>query len=306
MIYDLRSKEKEQSLSICKRTERRYEINLIIRMNLKKVFHLASGLINGNELRFQRASLAACGKFATLKIIFSAFFSFYLLSFIFATLSQAQTMSNTNYIIRMGNLNSISGKPTGSNYQLSFTSGETGSNLFTGANYTVRAGFQYISSIVSFRFSVSSVLVDFGVIEPGTPVIRSQLLTVSNGSANGYQVTVSQNHNLRVNSSGNEIPPTTCDAGSCTPTTAAAWTSSLVYGFGYRCDNVSGTDCDSQFSDTTFFRPFVSSPSAVTVMSSVNVGRNRKVNANYKVNIAQTQAAGLYTNILNYIATPTF
>lgn len=220
--------------------------------------------------------------------------------------SRAQTMSNTNYIIRMGNLNSISGKPTGSNYQLSFTSGETGSNLFTGTNYTVRAGFQYIYSLVSFRFSISNTLIDFGVITPGTPVLRANLLTVSNGSANGYQVTSSQNHNLRVNTSGQEIPPTTCDAGSCTPTTAAAWTSSLVYGFGYRCDNVSGSDCDSQFSDTTFFRPFVSSPSAVTVMSSANVGKNRKVNVNYKVNIAQTQAAGLYTNILNYIATPTF
>ena len=221
--------------------------------------------------------------------------------------SRAQTMSNSNYILQMGNLNSISGKPTGPNYKVSFTVGQTGANLFSGPNYKVRAGFQYIYSITPFRFSISSTLVDFGVITPGTPVVRSQLLTVSNGSANGYQVTVSQNHNLRVNASGNEIPPTACDSGfTCTATTANKWADPTVFGFGYRCDNVSGADCDSQFSDSTFFRPFISSPSAVAIMSSANAGRNRKANVSYKVNIAQIQAAGLYTNIINYIATPTF
>nr|MBI5455988.1 hypothetical protein [Candidatus Levybacteria bacterium] len=218
----------------------------------------------------------------------------------------AQTMTNAFYILQMGNLNSIAGKPTGQTYKVSFTVGQTGANLFSGPNYKVRAGFQYIYSIIPFRFSISSVLVDFGIITPGTPVIRSQLLTVSNNSAYGYQVTVSQNHNLRVNASGNEIPPTTCDAGTCTTTTPAVWTSSLVYGFGYNCQNVSGTDCAAGYTDTTYYRPFIASPSAVSIMSSVNVGRNRKANVNYKVNIAQLQAAGLYTNIINYIATPTF
>lgn len=220
--------------------------------------------------------------------------------------ANAQTMSNSNYIIQMGNLNSGSGRPTGPNYTVSFTLGQTGANLFTGPNFKVRAGFQYIYSIIPFRFTVSSTLVDFGSITPGTPVTRANTLTVSNGSANGYQVTVSQNHNLRVNASGREIPGTTCDAGTCTPTTAAAWTSSLVYGFGYRCDNVTGTDCNSQFSTSTFYRPFDSSPSAQIVMSSANVGRSRKADIKYKVNVDNTQAAGMYTNILNYIATPTF
>ena len=278
------------------------------------IFEIGSGIFLNLNSRFQEFLTSKNQdqkhqKYRTSKnlkpkiILVFLTFTFYLLNLSGVA---AQTMSNTNYIIRMGNLNAISGKPTGSGYQLSFTSGETGSSLFTGANYKVRAGFQYISSIISFRFSISNTLIDFGVIVPGTPVLRSNLLTVSNGSANGYQVTSSQNRNLRVDANGNEIPPTACDAGSCTPTTAAAWSSSLVYGFGYRCDNVTGTDCDSQFSTSTFYKPFISSPSAVIVMSSANVGKNKKANVNYKVNIAQTQVAGLYTNILNYIATPTF
>ena len=233
-----------------------------------------------------------------------------ILPFFYLTLylgsSYAQTMSNDQYTVQMGNLNSISGRASDGSVNLTFTSGQTPNNLFTGANYKVRAGFQYINSIIPFTFSVSSVFVDFGVISPTSPVTRTNDLTVSFGSAHGYQVTVSQNRNLRTDATGWEIPPTTCDSGTCTTTTAAAWTSSLVYGFGYRCDNLTGTDCNTDFSTSTFYKQFASSPSAVTVMSSDNVGRNRQGQITYKVNVSGTQPAGLYTNIINYIATSTF
>jgi hypothetical protein len=222
--------------------------------------------------------------------------------------ASAQTMSNSDYIIQMGNLNSISGKPTGSGFKLSYTSGQTGPGLYSGTNYKVRAGFQYISSIIPFRFSITNNFIDFGTIDPTTPVLRTSLLTVSNGSAFGYQVTASDNHNLRSNGSGNEIPPTACgDSGpTCDPNTAGPWTSTLTYGFGYRCDNEAGTDCDTQFTDPTFYKPFAASPSAVIVMSGATVGRNKQTQITYKVNIPGNQPAGLYTNVINYIATPTF
>jgi hypothetical protein len=220
----------------------------------------------------------------------------------------AQTMSNSSYMIQMGNLNSISGEPTGSGYRLSYTSGQTGPGLYTGTNYKVRAGFQYIMSIIPFRFAITNTFIDFGIVSPTSPVLRTSTLTVSNGSAFGYQVTASQNHNLRINGSGFEIPPAACgDSGpTCTTTTAGPWTSSLTYGFGYRCDNQTGTDCDSQFSDPTYYKPFVASPSAVTVMSSTNVSKSRVSQITYKLNISGSQVAGLYTNVINYIATPTF
>jgi hypothetical protein len=220
----------------------------------------------------------------------------------------AQTMSNGSYIIQMGNLNSISGKPTGSGFKLSYTSGQTGPGLYSGTNYKVRAGFQYISSIIPFRFSITNNFIDFGTVDPTTPVLRTSLLTVSNGSAYGYQVTASQNHNLRVNSSGFEIPPTACgDSGpTCDSNTAGPWTSTLTYGFGYRCDNQTGADCDSQFSNSSYYKPFIASPSAVTVMSGITVSRSKVAQITYKLNISGTQVAGLYTNVINYIATPTF
>ncbi|HUD09180.1 MAG TPA: hypothetical protein VMR77_00010 [Patescibacteria group bacterium] len=244
-----------------------------------------------------------------LKIVLSICLFAYLLIFAFiAQQALAQTMSNAEYIIQMGNLNSISGKPTGSGFALSFTSGQTGNGLYSGTNFKVRAGFQYISSIIPFRFSITNTFIDFGIVSPTSPVLRTSLLTVSNGSAFGYQVTASQNHNLRANNYGNEIPPTACgDSGpSCDPNTAGPWTGILTYGFGYRCDNQSGTDCDTQFSDSTFYKPFAASPSAVAVMSGITVGRNKVSQITYKLNISGAQPAGLYTNVINYIATPTF
>jgi hypothetical protein len=239
----------------------------------------------------------------------AAFFLIFLLAFyliLYIGSANAQNMSNSSYILKMGNLNSIAGKPTGPNYKVSFTSGQTGANLFAGANYKVRAGFQYIYSIIPFRFSVANTGIDFSIVSPTVPVLRTSTLTVSNGPANGYQVTVSQNHNLRANSSGQEIPATTCDAGTCTTSTAATWTNSLVYGFGYNCTNVTGSDCVSGFTNSTYYKSFIASPSAIVVMSSSSVSRSRVSTITYKLNISAAQAAGLYTNIINYIATPTF
>lgn len=221
----------------------------------------------------------------------------------------AFTMSNNNYVLQMGNFNTTSGKPSNSNYSLGFTAGETAIGLYSGTNYKVRSGFQYIHSITRFAFSISSTVIDFGSIYPTDPVLRTNTLTVSNGSANGYIVTASENHQLLVPSEGSVIPDTTCDGGTCSETTSAAWTSALTYGFGYRCDNVTGTDCASGFSDANDYKQFANVSANETpqaVMTGVNVGRNKKTQITYKANISGTQPAGLYTNILTYIATPTF
>jgi hypothetical protein len=208
----------------------------------------------------------------------------------------------------MGNLNSVAGKSTG-DQKLNITVGQTGPGLYSGPNYKVRAGFQYISSIIPFRFSVSDVSVSLGTLTPNNPIFRTAILTVSNQSAGGYAVTISQNHQLLVPASGALIPDTTCDGGACSETTAAAWTSSVIYGWGYRCDLVTGSNyCVSAFSDSDYYKQFADLSkieTAQTVMSGAT-GRDQKAQITYKVNIAASQFAGFYTNVINYIATPTY
>lgn len=223
----------------------------------------------------------------------------------------ATTMSNSNYIIQMGNLNMASGNQSGPNNKLGFTMGQTAPGLYSkdGVNYKVRAGFQYIHSIISFRFSIAELTIDFGVLSPTNPVTRENTLTITNGSAFGYTVSATESSQLINPGSGALIPDTTCDNGTCTESVSAAWISNLTYGFGYRCDNVSGTDCVSGFSDSTYYKQFTDASkqeTPQTVMSGTAVGKNKKSQITYKVNISGSQPAGFYRNFISYIATPTF
>ncbi|HLD01489.1 MAG TPA: hypothetical protein VJC10_01305 [Patescibacteria group bacterium] len=218
-------------------------------------------------------------------------------------------MSSDSYTIQTGDLNTAAGKPINSNYKLGVSVGQTAPRFYTGTNYKVRAGFQYIHSIIPFTFSISSTLIDFGVLTATNPVTRKNVLFVSNGSAAGYSVLVYENHELLVPASGALIPDTSCDTGTCSQTSSAAWTSTLTYGFGYRCDNLSSIDCASGFSDANTYKQFANSAkdeSPQAVMSSSNVGKEKESEITYKVNISGTQPAGFYTNVITFIATPTY
>jgi len=225
-----------------------------------------------------------------------------------APAAQALTMSNANYTLHMGNMDTVTGKSTNSSYQLNQSLGQTAPGLYSGANYTVRSGFQYVLTSNKFRFTVSPTVIDFGTLSATNPVTRTQTLTINSGSAKGYSVTAAENHSLLFNEgvpaavpfsgtmAGKQIPNTTCDSGTCSETTAGAWTSSLTYGFGYSLDTVNY----KQFADIS------NNKTAQVVMSGSNTGKSVQAQITYKVNIATTQLPGLYSNQVTYIALPGF
>ena len=229
-----------------------------------------------------------------------------------------QVMTNGAYKLQVGNLNSIAGESSGSKYNLSITSGETAPGLYSGTNFKVKAGFQYIRLPRAFTFSVSNTLIDFGILSPTNPVTRTTTLTISNSSAPSYQVSASENHQLQVAKTGATISDTTCDKGSCTQARSADWSNTLTYGFGYRCEAVSiiskaakSSSCienDSSFSDSNFFKQFadVSKKEAAQIVVKGGKGRGQKATIIYKVNISSSQATGNYANSVTYIATPGF
>ena len=236
-----------------------------------------------------------------------------------APAARAQVMSNGSFKIEMGNLNSIAGESSGEKFNLSITSGETASGLYSGTNYKVRAGFQYIPRGAPFSLSISNTLIDFGVLSPPNPVTRTTTLTISNTKASSYQVTASENHQLIVNKTGAIIPDTTCDTGNCNQTRAGEWSNTLTYGFGYRCDVVSVTSnsstspsCitgDTSFSSNkSYFKQFAdaSKKENSQVVVKGGKGKSQKATVTYKVNISSSQATGNYTNAVTYVATPNF
>jgi hypothetical protein len=224
--------------------------------------------------------------------------------------SDAQTvMQNGQYMIQLGNLNAGGGKPTGGGNKVGFTLGQTGPGLYSGTNYKVKAGFQYIYSIIPFSFSIDQTQVDFGTVSPTNPVTRTNILTVSNQTAGGYTVQAYENHPLLQPAIGVSIPNTTCDNGTCNYATSASWTSTLAYGFGYRCDALQTTNyCSSDFSNPTYYKAFPdnSQYQPAQVIFSDSSKKNQQAQVTYKINVSSTQTAGTYTNVVTYIATPTF
>lgn len=218
----------------------------------------------------------------------------------------AQTMSNSSYIIKMGNINTAAGEVSGSSYKLSTTVGQTAPGLYSGTNYKVKAGFQYIPRVRPFVFTVSQTLIDFGTLYPTNPVIRTATLTVSKTAVTGYSVITSEDHPLKATTS--TITDTTCDNGSCSESVSSLWTNTLTYGFGYRCDNLIGTDCSADFSKKDFYKQFSDDSKTETnqVVMAGTSGREKKAQISYKVNISATQAPGSYGNTITYIASPTF
>jgi len=136
-------------------------------------------------------------------------------------------------------------------------------------------------------------------------VTVNQTLTVTSGGAGGYQIKASEDHPLKVSSSGKTIPDTNCDT-SCSETAAGIWSSNSKYGFGF---NMSGNDIPGDFTDLTYFRQFADRSSVESpqiVMSSTGVGSGRQATVKYKVNISGTQAAGVYSNTIMYTAIPAY
>jgi hypothetical protein len=226
-----------------------------------------------------------------------------LLSSMLTVKVQAETLSSDNYIIRMGNFNMTSGFKSSASYNLTDTVGQTAASFFSSAGYHVKAGFQYIYTLYDFSFSISSLAINLSLI-PNTFSSSSHTLTVT-APGQGYSVTAYETGKLE-NDSGDTIPDTTCDSGTCTETAAGVWTVATNNGFGY---NLTGNDISPDFINSTYFRPFPDvslGESPATIMTTTAAGKNRVATVNYQLSPSGTQAAGTYNTQIIYIATPVY
>jgi len=178
------------------------------------------------------------------------------------------------------------------------------SDIFIGKNFKIKYGFGKYAS--DFSFSLSSNLVDFGILSPNNPILRTNFLTIYNQS-NGYVVLAGEDQEFK-SSENSSIPDTTCDNGSCTQTTSALWKETTVYGFGYRCDNIIGNDC-LDFEEPHFFKQFSNlekQERLEKIMKGYPGEEKRLAKITYKINISNTQKASMYSNVLTFLAVPNF
>lgn len=222
-------------------------------------------------------------------------------------ISYAVPMDSSRFKIESANVEIAGGNKSSASYNLSDTVGQLAAGQYSSTGYVVKAGFQYLRSIIPFRFSISNINIDLGILVPSTPSTATTNLTVYFGGAGQYQVTAIEEGPLKTQFS-NTIPDTTCDGGSntCNESLAKVWSSTSAYGFGY---GMSGNDVPSDFIDGTYFRPFpdrTAAESPATVMTSISVGKNRISTVTFKTNISSIQPAGSYQTVINFVATPSF
>lgn len=216
-------------------------------------------------------------------------------------------MDSSRFKIESANVEIAGGNKSSSNYKLADTVGQLAAGQYSSTGYVVKAGFQYLNSIIPFRFSISDTNIDFGVLVPGTPSTATTTLTVYFGGAGQYQVTAIEEGSLKTQS-GNSIADTTCDGGvnTCSESLAKVWSSSSAYGFGY---GMTGNDISTDFIDATYYRPFpdrTAAESPATIMTSLNVGKNRQSTVTFKTNVSPIQKAGSYQTVINFVATPSY
>ncbi len=219
----------------------------------------------------------------------------------------AVAMDSSRFKIESANVEVAGGNKTSSSYKLSDTVGQLAAGQYSSTGYVVKAGFQYLHSIIPFRFSISNINIALGTLIPNSPTTATTNLTVYFGGAGQYQVTAIEEGPLKTQS-GNAIADTSCDGGAntCSESLAKVWSSTSAYGFGY---GMSGNDIPTDFIDSTYYRPFpdrTAAESPATVMTSTNVGKNRQSTVTFKANISSIQRAGSYQTVINFVATPSY
>jgi hypothetical protein len=241
-----------------------------------------------------------------IKTILLCFF-LYTLYFILNTPVLAVPMDSSRFKIESANVEVAGGNKSSDSYKLSDTVGQLAAGQFSSTGYVVKAGFQYIHSVVPFRFSISNTNINLGTLIPNTPSTASTNLTVYFNSVGQYQVTAIEEGPLKTQS-GNAIPDTVCNGGNntCSESLAKLWTSGSTYGFGY---NLSGNDVPVDFIDNSYFRSFPDRTSGklpTIVMGNTNVAKNRSSTITFKTNISSVQPAGSYQTIISFVATPSY
>ncbi len=216
-------------------------------------------------------------------------------------------MDSSRFNMESANIEIAGGNKSSSSYKLSDTVGQLAAGQYSSDGYIVKAGFQYLHSIIPFRFSISDINIALGTLLPNIPTTATTNLTVYFGGAGQYQVTAIEEGPLKTQS-GSAIVDTSCNGGAqtCNESTAKVWSSASAYGFGY---GMSGHDIPADFIDSTYYRPFpdrTAAESPATIMTSLNVGKNRQSTVTFKANISSIQPAGSYQTVINFVATPSY
>lgn len=179
---------------------------------------------------------------------------------------------------------------------------------FEDAGYIIQTGFPYTKSALPFGFAIANTTFDLGPLTKEKQIgqMPSTTLTVTTAGAASYQVLASENHPLRIIKGTTTINDTSCDNpdDACTQKIAKIWTDNSKYGLGY---NLSGQDIPTDFLGSKYFRCFSNEENLeepAVIMTELNPDREIQATITLKALAPDIQAAGVYDNIVTFLAIP--
>jgi hypothetical protein len=225
-------------------------------------------------------------------------------------------IESPRYEIQFPNFNSGAGVPESANYTINTTIGKI-NGVFASGGFVIKAGFQYISTIIPFSFSISKTAINFGTLYRDTPKTDYADIVIKAGGAGGYSLKTFEDHPLQDIKNGMvkaTIIDTLCDT-TCSESTAANWTTSTKYGFGF---NLWGDDKATDFTSQDDYRQFADkstgeNPTPIMLKSHVTYDYPNNAwpweslaRITFKVNIGPLQPMGTYQNFITFVAIPSF
>jgi hypothetical protein len=237
----------------------------------------------------------------------------------------------TNAVTGGAGVNQVTNHATAGSYEFIVTAGAADSGRTRVAilddvlvTAEVPTRFQFVVSGVATSTTINgeittgsstNVALPFGVLDPGTPKVMGQSLSVETNAANGFIVTVEQDGNLR-SSTGADIDGFVNGSYTNTPTAwsapTAVVTNENTWGHWGLTSNDSNLNAN-EFNVGTGGDRFVAASTTPRVVFSHNGpadGTTQDIglaSVAYKVQISALQEAGAdYQTTLTYIATPTF
>lgn len=137
----------------------------------------------------------------------------------------------------------------------------------------------------------------------------AQFVQCTTNAPNGYTIQTFQSGQLTMLGATTTIPDTNCQGGSCSYTTAGAWTGNTNSGFGYALQvGTTSTGAVLGIATAGQYKAFGNGyPQAQTILSRTNTPTGTdSAYICYRITVSNAQPAGTYQNEVNFIATATF
>ena len=216
------------------------------------------------------------------------------------TLGGTQVDSGATRVFIINNIDMTATVPT----SFTFTILGTGSGL-AGAN----------SEPTTTTVSTNATTIPWGTIQAGTEYAAAHTLSVGTNASNGFSVTLEQDANL-TNASSDDIDLFIDGAATAAPASWAAPTGTLGTEDTYGHYGITSEDSDLNGDEfaAALYAGNIASPREVFSHTGVSDGQTNGTGTadigatvvGYKIEISALQEAGDYSNVLTYIATPTF